>query len=51
MFVIEVACPIIKLYRGTLVKSPVEPGLRTTAVVTAICIKINPGGEETQEKQ
>ena len=28
MFVIIVACLIIKLYRGTLVKSPVEPGLR-----------------------
>ena len=43
MFVMKVACPIIELYRGTLVKSPVEPGLRTTAVVTAICMQINPG--------
>ena len=51
MFVIKVACPRIKLYRGALVKSPVEPGLRTTAAVTAICMKINPGGGNTRKKE
>ena len=32
-----VARPPETLYRGALVESPVEPGLRTKAVVAAIC--------------